>query len=749
MQMNDLNRKIKELESKIEKLEQENKLLKDNDNEDYVVLQQEYNSIFHNPNLGIFQYDKKGVITNCNDVFVKIIGSSKEVLMGFNIITQTKDKKMSNSIKEALIKGKSNYNDVYHSVTGNKKSYVNVHFSTVRNKSNEIVGGIGIVEDNTEQRISQELLRKTKEQLKVKLDYILSPDSDIAEIKLSEIIDIQQLQRIQDAFASATGVASLIVDTEGSPITKESNFNEVCNLIRSSKEGIKRCRLSDKSIGEKAMKSLKPVYEKCLSCGFYDAGAPIIVGNKHIATWTIGQGKAEDISAEEMEKYAEEIGVDKSLMLNTFKSLPSVSSDKFESVLNLLWILAKEISTLAYNNIKLARSLEKHKIFEKDLKKAKEKAEDSDRLKTSFLANMSHEIRTPMNAIIGFTDLLGDPDLTYEQREQFIEIINNSGNDLLHLIDDIIDIAKIEANQLKTTILEVNVNHIIDDLHILYQNKIKNDSKDVQINSQKELDNKESIILSDGNRIKQILNNLINNAIKFTSTGTIEFGYELEDSFLKFYVKDTGLGIERELKEVIFERFRQGSEGSIRKYGGTGLGLSISKGLTELLGGKIWLDENYSNGSKFYFTIPYNLVEKNIRDSQLKSKVEISIDFRGKKALIVEDERTNNLFLENILQEIGFNTLLAENGLEALNKFSSIHDLDIILMDIQLPNMNGYEVTQEIRKTNKKIPIIAQTAFAMEEDRLKALDAGCSDYIAKPIRKKELFNIINKLIKKG
>jgi len=743
----DLQKRVNELEAKIDQLQHENNLLKRFEKNGVEVIQQEYNSLFHNPHLGIFQYNKEGVITNCNDVFVNILGSTKELLIGLNMITQLSDQKMISCVKEVLLKGESYFEGDYRSVTGNKISSVKVHFSAVRNIENAIIGGLGIVEDITKQKEAQIILQNTKDQLKVKLDYILSPDSDITSIELSEIIDIQQLQKIQDAFANATGVASLIVDPDGKPITKESNFHEICKMIRSTEEGKKWCQISDKYIGKKAMYALQPVYEKCKSCGFYDAGAPIIVGNKHIATWTIGQGKAEDVTLNSIKDYASKIGADVGKVEAAFLKMPVTSTEKFESVLNLLWILAKEISNLAYNNIKLARSLEKHKVYEKELKKAKEKAEDSDRLKTSFLANMSHEIRTPMNAIIGFTDLLADPDLTYEQREQFIEIINNSGNDLLHLIDDIIDIAKMEANQLKINTLDVNINAIIDDLFLLYKNKSKNDKKNIEIIVHKALSNDNAIIRSDGNRIKQILQNLINNAFKFTSAGSIQFGYELKGKFLQFFIKDTGIGIDEDLREIIFERFRQGSEGTVRKFGGTGLGLSISKGLVELLGGEIWLDTAYSEGSVFNFTLPY---EDRSTFSKVKMpdlQIESQFHFKGKKVLIVEDERTNSLFLENILRETGILTELVENGVAALEIFHSKTEFDLILMDIQLPGMNGYEVTQEIRKTNKIIPIIAQTAFAMEEDRTKALDAGCNDYIAKPIKKNELFRLMNKLLK--
>ncbi len=376
---------------------------------------------------------------------------------------------------------------------------------------------------------------------------------------------------------------------------------------------------------------------------------------------------------------------------------------------------------------------------------AKEKAEESDRLKTAFLANMSHEIRTPMNAIIGFSDLLAEDDLTPEDKVDFISKIKNSGRSLMALINDIIDIAKIEAGQLKVSESSSDIDQILIDLRGTFE-ELKNVSGKKGISLDLMLPDKENHIrsMTDPIRLQQILTNLLSNALKFTEFGTIEFGYTLENETLSFFVKDSGIGILRSKQKLLFQRFSQLDPSTTRKYGGTGLGLAISKNLVDLMGGNIGMESNPGKGSSFHFTIPYKPVKlqpvKNIiTDLQ-------NINWRGKTILIAEDMMQNYLLMEALLKRSEVRLLHAINGQIAIDTVKSEQDIDLILMDIQLPVKTGYEALKEILEIRPDIPVLSYTAFALPHEREKSLTAGFVDFIPKPIRTDSLIPLLDKYL---
>jgi PAS domain S-box-containing protein len=385
------------------------------------------------------------------------------------------------------------------------------------------------------------------------------------------------------------------------------------------------------------------------------------------------------------------------------------------------------------------------KKSEHELTQAKEKAEESDKLKTAFLASMSHEIRTPMNHIIGFLELLKDTELNQIEREEFLHIVRASGNNLLRIIDDIIDIAKIETQQLEIDNEEVPLNKFLEDLLYTYQDLISvEDKPDLTVKLKIPEQAVLSDIITDPQRLQQILSNLLANAIKFTSKGTIIFGYNLmPNNRLKFFVSDTGIGIPKEKQELIFQRFRQLDYGYTRAYGGTGLGLAISKGLIEMLGGEIWVESEENKGSTFFFTIPYKPVYTESPELLTTSQIAIN-DWSDKKILIVEDDEMNTKFLRIILSKTGANLYYSDNGPDAVEMAKKTM-FNLILMDIQIPLLNGYQATRLIKTACPSTIIIAQTAHAMLDERTHCLEAGCDDYLAKPINRKELLTKIQLL----
>lgn len=388
-----------------------------------------------------------------------------------------------------------------------------------------------------------------------------------------------------------------------------------------------------------------------------------------------------------------------------------------------------------------------HNIYIHSLKKETFKAQTSDKLKSSFLANMSHEIRTPMNSIIGFSNLLTSDEITEIQKKDFLNYIRSSGEMLLNLIDDIIDIAKIEAGELKITKKELNLGNLFNELYKTFS-EIKNKSGKSHINL---LLIKDSVFdlsfKTDPFRLRQILTNLVNNAIKFTDEGTVEFGFRVKDERnIEFFVKDTGMGLSKEELGIIFERFKRTYSSEEKNIVGTGLGLAISKNLVEIMGGEMWVDSSLKVGTTFYFTLPYLKSVKIETKNDINQESVSSFLWKDKTILVVEDDDQSYYFLKELLKRTGATIIRAANGIEALEICRSDMKLDLVLMDIQMPKISGYEATREIKRIRKILPVIAQTAYAMAGDREKSIKAGCDDYIAKPLNIESLLPKINQFI---
>ncbi|MGM0551954.1 MAG: PAS domain S-box protein, partial [Bacteroidota bacterium] len=382
------------------------------------------------------------------------------------------------------------------------------------------------------------------------------------------------------------------------------------------------------------------------------------------------------------------------------------------------------------------RDISARKQLENELIAAKEKAEESDRLKTAFLNNLSHEIRTPMNAIVGFSGFINDPELSSEKRQYFTDIIVQSSDQLLAIIDDIISIASIEAGQVKIQENEINLNALANLLTDQFAPKAK--EKNVTLSLKTSLPDEEATIISDETKLTQILTNLLNNALKFTQQGTVNFGYKRKNSQLEFYVEDTGMGIPQNMQEIIFNRFRQIETTDTRNFGGSGLGLSISKAYVEMLGGNIWVISELDKGAIFYFTIPYKKANSG-KTHPLFFAGEKDFAFTTAKTLLIaEDDTLNITLLEEMLSDVEVNIIKAGDGLQAVELCKSNPHIDLVLMDLKMPKMDGYDATMRIKEFRPDIDIIAQSAYVTEADKKKALACGCSDFISKPINKKLL-----------
>ena len=404
---------------------------------------------------------------------------------------------------------------------------------------------------------------------------------------------------------------------------------------------------------------------------------------------------------------------------------------------------------IATHYIAIKEDITERKLIEQQLIKAKEKAEESDRLKLAFLANMSHEIRTPMNGILGFTELLKDHSLSSDVQQEYIKIIEKSGKRMLNIINDIINISKVESGQIEITPLKTNVNEQFEYLLTFFKPEAA--QKNLSLYLSKELSAKDTYIKTDREKLYAILTNLIKNAIKFTNKGSIEFGCEKKGNYLEFFVKDSGLGISDSQQKIIFERFRQANDIISRSHEGSGLGLAISKAYVEMQGGKIWVESKEGIGSTFYFTLPfysaYKNKEKNVAQKTTSNDIEEN-KIKDLKVLIVEDDAISKLLITIAVKPFSREIIKVSTGFEAIEACKNNPDLDLVMMDINMPEMGGYEATKQIRKFNKDLVIIAQTANGMQSDHDKAIATGCTDYISKPVNITSLSKLIQKYFKK-
>ena len=421
------------------------------------------------------------------------------------------------------------------------------------------------------------------------------------------------------------------------------------------------------------------------------------------------------------------------------------------AIISLLIVMLLVANRILQNSVRaktkdLRKQLALNSQIMDELEEQKNKAEESDKMKSAFLANMSHEIRTPMNGILGFADLLKTTDYSSEKHSKFITIIQQSGYRMLDTINSIIEVSKLEAGLEKPIIKEVAIHQILDELYNFFHPEAT--LKGLDFYFKEEGSTLTNSFYTDEYKLNSILTNLIKNALKFTKKGSIEIRYSLHNNFAEFWIKDTGIGISKEKQDIVFQQFVQADFSHSSGFEGSGLGLSISKGYVDLLKGEITLESEPNKGSTFYVRIPNNIEGQHL-NSNIAQKVNLTTpDLSAYNILIAEDDDVSFLYLESILEPISGSILRAKDGIEAIEIAKNTKHIDLILMDIKMPLLNGFEATEKIREFNSQIFIIAQSAFTQENYKEQSKKAGCNGFISKPIHKQKLLSLISKVTSK-
>jgi PAS domain S-box-containing protein len=410
-------------------------------------------------------------------------------------------------------------------------------------------------------------------------------------------------------------------------------------------------------------------------------------------------------------------------------------------------VIIKSDGGAIIGSLTISRDITALRKYHDDLIQAKVEAETSNKLKTSFLANISHEIRTPLNSVVGFANLLLSDDLSKASKEEYIEHINHNSEKLLQIIGDIIDLSRLESSQIEITYEEASLSEIIKDVIEESRQAIKRNEKPIILTMKNQSEDNGDLIFTDKVWLKRVLNHLMDNAVKFTLEGSVELSYGREEDNILFKIKDTGIGIKKENLGRIFEEFRQEINGHHRPFEGLGVGLTLAKEVIERMGGKIFVKSEKGFGSEFSFTIPFRPAGSNKLRHKKSDDTEIATNWSSKKCLLVDDNKDVLIYLNRILLDTGVTVIMARSGAEAISHITADPSIDVVLLDMQMPEMNGIDATKEIRKIRKDLPIIAQTAFIFENDKDIILEAGCDACLIKPIRKEHLLAVMSGFIK--
>jgi len=754
-------------------------------------LEQKYRLLFEKSPVGIFQFDNNAIIIDCNDRFIEILKSSREKVIGFDM-QNLKDKSVLNVCLDAIKGVQGFYEGIYHVTTSDATIYVSLKtVPFIIDGTDEVIGGIGIVEDITERVKADEVLKKKEQDFRILSslttdaasvlsfnpdgtfnrqwlsDSLLhtvgySPDEIDSFDKWAKIVHPEDLHPYKEAVGKIMRGQKVSLDFR--IIDKKGRIFWVNNTVfpeydESGKPVRLISALKDITAEKEALIALD--YQRNLldtiiniaPVGIWlskpDGSYPII--NKNFSE-LIGYGTAMfSMTPEEIEhcRKSDDIALKSDEPIEVEEDITFIDGNKH--TIKVFKRRVFDINGSVLGVLGISTDITERKRYEKALVEALEKAEESDKLKSAFLANMSHEIRTPLNGIIGFSKYLRNfPDTSRDETLKFLNIICNSADHLLNLINDIIDISKIEVGQLKIAPESINLNALLNEIYTFYYSANPDLSKrGVSFRITTSLSDAESSIVVDKVRLRQVLNNLIGNALKFTREGSVEFGYELttDKNYVRFFVKDTGIGISKDKVELIFQRFRQADVDITKKFGGTGLGLAISKSLVDLMGGNIWVDSQPEIGSTFYFTLPFIKTAIPVAKSDAPFEFKEVMDkLKGKRILIAEDDTNSLFYLKTVLQNSGIVCLEALNGRDAVNLFLKNPDVDLILMDLKMPELSGFEAIKEIRRVSPKVPIIVQTAHVFNDEKVLCSAMGCNNFISKPVDVNVLFGALIQLI---
>ena len=680
------------LKQQVKKRTQE---LKDEINErkkieqDLEAKEKKYRDLFTSIRDAILVVDNNRNIVDCNPAFTDLFGYTFEEIKGENtkriFYNSEEYEKLGESLDEVEEKTKDFLKTIQYKRKDGSVFPGEVNVFDLEDENGNTTGFIGLIRDITERLKAEEALRQSKERaekyLNIAAEIILSTDTE-GNITLLNDSGHQLLGYEKGALIGKNWLSTCVPEDE-----KEGVREIFRNLIYENSD--------DKKFAENAVITKKGEIKTIL---WHNS---VLRNDNGEITGILTSG--EDITERKrIEKQLRELN-----------ERLQVQNDYLEEI-------------------------------NEELEKARKEAEESDRLKSAFLANMSHEIRTPMNGILGFADLLRNPQLSGTKKMQFIDIIHKSGERMLEIINNLLDIAKIEADQTEVEYSTTSINDLLDELAVFFRPEAKR--KNLELKHKTALSSSDALIVTDTTKLNQILSNLIKNAIKYTKEGQIEFGYTQENGTLQFYISDTGIGISPEVQEKMFDRFRQAEMDVSREYEGAGLGLSISKAYVKMLGGDIWLRSTPGQGSTFYFTIPFNkpTSKDNKTDEALKENLEELP--HNLTILVTEDDETSYMLIEEIINDNSINLIRAKSGREAIEQVKQTPAINMVLMDIKMPDINGYEATRKIKELRSKLPVIAQTAFASNDERQKAIEAGCSEFFSKPISSNELKNAIKKFI---
>jgi PAS domain S-box-containing protein len=610
------------------------------------------------------------------------------------------------------------------------------------------------VSDVTEKRQAQEGIKAINAGLETKILALTQPMGDTSGLALADIFDLSEVQKVQDAFARAAGVASLVTAPDGAPLTNPSNFCRLCaEVIRGTKKGRENCRRSDAALG--CMAGDGPCVRPCLSGGLLDGGTSIRVGEQVVAHWLVGQVLDESADPAAMMAYAREIGADEEAFREALAQVPRMTRRRFEDICQALAVIAGQLSRMAVQNVQQARFITERRAAEESLLTAKAAAEAASRAKSEFLANMSHEIRTPLNGLLGMLQLLQGLPMGGEQQE-YVEAALRAGKRLTTLLSDILDLARVESGKMELAREPFDFTAAAKGVFGVLSPAFREKKLDLSLEIAPSVPGR---LLGDEIRVRQILFNLVGNAIKFTPSGSVRLSAwavpaaSPDAVTLVFEVADTGIGIPEEKIDSVFESFSQVEGAYTRQYQGAGLGLAIVKRLVSLMGGTLLVESGPGRGAVVSCALPLGLPQARRPDEPGRDGVAARPLAPGARVVLAEDDAVNRIAAREMLRKLGLVVLEAENGRDCLRLIEddAAGLVRLALMDIQMPVLDGLEAARAIREREARLslprlPLVALTAYAMPGERRRFLLSGFDACLAKPVDSRMLAEVLGKFV---